>query len=153
MQEVNLVSNRQSTSDDRDRALIGMAGEDVERWRRIQTALVDLLDGYDYARDLGRDVWDFAVEIDQLEKRGLRAEELRWLIAKGWILHAFERPSPFADRRCFIAAPAESFDQTSCFALSTTGAQIHERLSPWPLVPTTSAHASAPQAERGGSQR
>ena len=67
---------------------VELFSENHERPQRIQAALGDLWHGYKLAVSLGRDVWDFAIEIDDLQKHGLRVNELRWLIFKGWIIHA-----------------------------------------------------------------
>ena len=53
-----------------------------------------------------------------LQQRGLRANELRWLIFKGWIVHAYENTSRSSVQRSFVEAGPGWFDKTSCFALT-----------------------------------
>ncbi len=106
---------------------VGFASESCDRWRRMLTALRDLRDGYEFASTLGREIWDFAVEIDDLTKRGLRSNDLRWLIFKGWVAHAHEQTLLSTDRRCFIAGGPSRFDNSSCFVLTSAGAEALER--------------------------
>ncbi len=90
-----------STPPELQLAELGLPSESHERWQRIQIALSDLRDGYEFASSLGREVWDFAVEIEGLQQRGLRANELRWLIFKGWVVHAHEVTQNSSERRRF----------------------------------------------------
>ena len=124
---------------------LGLPSESHERWLRIQAALSDLRDGYEFAMSLGREVWDFAVEIEVLQERGLRANDLRWLIFKGLAVHAHEVTSRSSDRRCFTAGGPGRFDAASCFTLTPAGARLLERLLPGPPEPSSSA--SEPTAE------
>jgi hypothetical protein len=50
---------------------------------KITASLDLLLEAHEYARDVDRDVWDFAVEIKRLLKVGLSGSDLRWLACKG----------------------------------------------------------------------
>jgi hypothetical protein len=129
-----LSTARIEAADDFECDPIAGAGES-ERWHRLHSALIDLRDGFNFARELGRDVWDFAVEIETLQERGLRANELRWLIFKGWLAHGFEKSSRSSHHRSFVEAGPSWFDKTSCFTLTPRGAEI---LGRWPgglLIP------------------
>ncbi|MEM7478036.1 MAG: hypothetical protein AAF483_23875, partial [Planctomycetota bacterium] len=53
--------------------------------KRVRSALAALLQSSDYARDLNRSEWDFAVEISVLRKAGLNHSDLRWLICNGFV--------------------------------------------------------------------
>src|SRR4051795_11759741 len=66
------------------------------------SALGLLLEGYDYARQLERDVWEFAVEIRCLLEAGLTHNDVRWLLCKGYAEHAVERTEPGGRRREFL---------------------------------------------------
>jgi hypothetical protein len=117
-------------------SVLGLPNESADRSQRVQAALADLRDGYEFALSLGRDVWDFAVEIEDLQAHGLRANELRWLIFKGWVVHAHEVAARSSERRSFTAGGPGRFDRTSCFALTPAGARLLERLLPGPIEPT-----------------
>jgi hypothetical protein len=130
--------------DDLHLAGLGLPSESHERWQRIQAALADLRDGYEFALSLGRELWDFAVEIEVLQERGLRANELRWLIFKGWVVHAHEVTSRSSDRRCFTAGGPGRFDSTSCFTLTAAGARLLERLLPGSPEPSPAISEPAP---------
>ena len=118
-------------------AELGLPSESHERWQRLQAALADLRDGYEFASSLGREVWDFAVEIEGLQQRGLRANELRWLIFKGWVVHAHEVTENSSERRRFTAGGPGRFDASSCFVLTPAGARLLERFLPPPGGPAT----------------
>ena len=96
--------------------------DEQQRWRRMLTALGDLRDGYEFALNLGREAWDFAVEIDELQRRGLRTNDLRWLIFKGWVAHAHENKLASSHQRCFTLGGPGRFDESSCFVLTAQGA-------------------------------
>jgi hypothetical protein len=87
---------------------------------KFRAALMQLAEACDYARDAGRDPWDFAIEIGTLTALGLNHSDLRWLASKGFVAHACEttqlsdpsrrfRPSPnlnFVDQTCFVVTPS-----------------------------------------------
>ena len=50
---------------------------------RLQPALALLLEGSYLALDAGRDDWEFAVEIADLQSAGLSKNAVRWLTDKG----------------------------------------------------------------------
>ena len=60
-----------------------------------------LLEAYACARDLGCDLWEFAVEIDTLRGQGMTNNQLRWLLRKGYITQAVERTKAEARQRSF----------------------------------------------------
>jgi hypothetical protein len=84
--------------------------------------LEQLLDAYQYAKDVGRDVWDFAVEIRSLRDAGLTRSDLRWLVCKGLVTHRIELRRPDEDERRFRDAGELKFYNRSCFALTPAGA-------------------------------
>ena len=49
-----------------------------------------LMQAYTCAEEVGRDVWDFAVEIPILLSAGFSLSEVRWLVCKGYASHARE---------------------------------------------------------------
>jgi hypothetical protein len=68
-------------------------------------ALRLLLEAHACARDLGCDVWEFAVEIDRLHAAGVSNCQLRWLLRKGTLARAWKTPTPTADRERSIPSP------------------------------------------------
>jgi hypothetical protein len=88
---------------------------------RIHAALLALLKASDYAGELGRPVWDFAVEIQSLRCLGLSNSDLRWLKCKGYVEHAAEIPLQEEDRRVFCQTGNLTFDKRTCFVLTASG--------------------------------
>jgi hypothetical protein len=101
-----------------------LMGDDQERSQRIWAALRELHEGAQLAQNLGRELWDFAVEIDQLQRHGLRANDLRWLIFKGLVCHGHETTARSAEGRCFTGGGPSRFDRRSCFVLTQTGTAL-----------------------------
>ena len=49
---------------------------------------IELLEqAYLRARDVDAELWEFALEIDFLYQAGMTISDLRWLVAKGFVLH------------------------------------------------------------------
>jgi hypothetical protein len=84
--------------------------------------LAQLAEAFYYASDTRRDVWDFAVERDRLLATGLAPNDLRWLICKGYVLHAREVTRPGKEGRQFHPARGLIFAERSCFVLTGAGA-------------------------------
>ena len=58
-------------------------------WRlSIQAVLVQLAEARDYARDVGCDRWQYAVEIEGLTAAGVSVHDLWELVSNGYIEHA-----------------------------------------------------------------
>jgi hypothetical protein len=51
----------------------------------LKGGLALLWRGFEYARDLDSDIWEFAVKGDALCKAGLSEIDLRWLISRGYV--------------------------------------------------------------------
>ena len=103
---------------------IGALGENDEQAQRLFAVLRELHEGFELARSLGRDLWDFAVELEQFQRRGVRSNDLRWLVFKGWICHGHETTTRTAGERCFSSGGPHRLDATSCFVLSQSGADL-----------------------------
>jgi hypothetical protein len=134
---------------------IGALGENHEQVQRVFAALRELHDGAELARSLARDIWDFAVEFDQLQRRGVHANDLRWLVFKGWICHGHETTTRSSSGRCFRLGGPHRFDQASCFVLSHIGANLlaDQPATTADLYPQTSAAALDPLVPRWDRQR
>ena len=91
---------------------------------RLHTALTRLRLSYDYARDLDLDLWDFAVEIQELRAEGVSNNDLRWLVCKGFVLHADEITSLGDNRRTFQTIGRLNFCKRTCFVLTEEGAKL-----------------------------
>src|SRR5262245_39670324 len=97
---------------------------------RVREALQLLLEAYDYARELRRPVWDFAMEISFLRQSGLSNNEFRWLVYSHYLLHASDvallqgtdQPPERAgwlslsDQSCFVLTPEGAAFVRSCLA-------------------------------------
>jgi hypothetical protein len=55
--------------------------------RENAQALCLLWEAWQYAHELGCDLWEFAVELPVLQNAGLTINELRWLVMKGFAEH------------------------------------------------------------------
>jgi len=101
---------------------------------RIDAGLAILAEARDCAREMRRDVWDFAVEVHSLRAAGLSDSSLRWLLCKGYAEHALETTRPNAPRRTFRRAGNLVFGERSCVVLTTEGAALAGRPEPFPRV-------------------
>jgi hypothetical protein len=91
---------------------------------RLRLALAMLLESFNYAQDLGREPWDFAVELSSLVQLGLSNNDCRWLIARGLVEHAQEITSCHDDRRRFTSGSTQTFTSGTCFVLTGEGLRI-----------------------------
>jgi hypothetical protein len=93
-------------------------------FRRGHESLRLLVDAFDYAQELDRNVWDFAVEIDGLREAGFTNAELRWLICCGFTKHAPELTVTGEPTRVFRhtnGRPGLTFSRKTCFVLTEAG--------------------------------
>lgn len=58
--------------------------------RRLVTGLTLLRTAIETARVVNRDVWEFAVEIDELHDVGLTNTDIRFLLSEGYVLRGVE---------------------------------------------------------------
>jgi hypothetical protein len=89
---------------------------------RVQAAVALLVEAYHYARALGRDRWDFAVEVQGLYAVGVSRSDLRWLVCQDYAEHAAEVTLPGEDGRAFHRTGNLTFTSQSCFVLTEAGA-------------------------------
>ena len=96
----------------------------------LRKGLTLLWRAYAYAQDASADVWDFALEKDELYRAGLTISDLRWLVAKGIARHARET-SVYGDaHRSFRSGNGLNFVPTTCLALTPKGVMFAERSLP-----------------------
>lgn len=94
----------------------------------VEPALALLLEAYDYAHELERDLWDFAVELDSLRTVDLTLSALRWLLCKGYVEHAIESTRPDADNRSFRSVASLTLAAHSCLVLTGAGAALARQM-------------------------
>jgi hypothetical protein len=123
---------------------------------RLRAAFARLLEAYAYARDLHRDLWDFAVEIGSLRAEGLTLSDLRWLACKGYVEHAREVTHADGPRRVFRPGGELVLSKRTCFVLTERGLAMAESMrrasaDADPPVPPAEATVSLnPQDVAGG---
>ena len=87
----------------------------------MQPGLELLSVAYWYASELNCDLWDFAVEIGDLERAGLSKPDLRWLICRNYIENGMETSELGEARRCFANRGGLQFSDRTCFVLTPSG--------------------------------
>lgn len=107
---------------DKQRRFVETAGQRVAM--PIQAAIVKLAEAYDYARDMQCDLWDFAVEIDALTALGLSVDDLRWLVASGYVRHGLEVTKRSDAARNFNPDRDLDFSKKTCFVITDAGLRM-----------------------------
>jgi len=98
-------------------------------WRCEYFEAIDLLlKAADYSAALDRNLWDFAVEIDELCRRGLTTTDLRWFICRGLVLHAIEIQGEELPSRGFHETGSLRLCGHSCIVLTDLGQQTAHML-------------------------
>ncbi len=97
-----------------------------------QSGLALLLTAGEAAKELRREIWDFAVEIHNLRSAGLTSNNLRWLVCKGYAEHALETTRPKSPRRTFQATGNLMLCERSCFVLTPAGVALARGEGPAP---------------------
>ena len=93
----------------------------------LRAGLALLWQAHMYAQDAGADLWDFALESDRLYETELTISDLRWLVAKGFAEHGRET-SVYGDaHRSFRPSRGLNFVRTTCFVLTSRGAEFAAR--------------------------
>lgn len=101
-----------------------------------------LLRAWQFAQDLAKPPWEFAVEIAALHRAGLTDNDLRWLLCKQYAEQAPEIIRPRQTRRTFGKAAAARFGARTCFILTAAGAECIHRLDSAAHIPRpTRIHA------------
>jgi hypothetical protein len=100
---------------------------------RIREGLRLLLEAYEFAQELRRPVWDFALEIAALRQGGLGNNEFRWLVYQRYLLHAPEEVVLKGKCGPRDLAGWLTLSETSCFVLTSEGASfLRSYLAPLP---------------------
>jgi len=107
---------------EKQRRFVESAGQCVPT--PIKAAIVRLAEAYDYARDMRCDLWKFAVDIDDLKAIGLSADDLRWLVANGYVRHGREITKRSDLARKFRPARDLNFAKNTCFVATAAGLRL-----------------------------
>lgn len=110
---------------------VGLAPHGIARriFRRGKAALELLVEARQFAEDLDRDVWDFALEIETLRSRGLVHSDLRWLVCKGYLEQASEMLPGSGQERRFHHGGVLTFTETSCFVMTDPGMDLLRQMN------------------------
>jgi hypothetical protein len=109
----------------------------------FRPALAALLRSLEYAAQVNRDPWDFAVEIDSLWGLGLSNNDLRWLLCKEWVRHATETTRPDAEARTFAPTGLLALGDRCCFVLTPAGEATVRRTLSAPAAPPADCQTGA----------
>jgi hypothetical protein len=94
----------------------------VEFFPRFRAAVAILREGYEYAPNLERSVWDIVVEIHVMRATSLTNSDLRCLVCKLFPQHAAEINRAGKDIRAFRRTAPPAVTKRTCFVLTETGA-------------------------------
>jgi hypothetical protein len=113
----------------------------------LRAVILSLWQASQLAVDAECDIWDFAVELDELRTLGANVSELRWLLARGIATQAGELPPGVHGRRRFAAPSRWMVMPNSCFVLTESGLnwarQLAERIDPARIrLPSVSSTAN-----------
>ena len=125
----------------------------------FRRGLSELLWAYDYARDAGVDVWEFALEINELRPVGMTISGVRWLVVKGYAKHGQET-SVYGDaQRSFRLSEGTTFVDRTSLVLSAKGAMFARKAIATARHDETNADvtdgapAAAPPSDSASSNR
>lgn len=107
-----------------DRCSARPSGVNVALPARVEQALAGLLESYDYARDVGCPVWEFALEIGEFKALGMTLSDWRWLYHKGLVEHGREQTMADDRERSFLRGGALRGTRRTCFVLTDEGVQL-----------------------------
>ena len=96
-------------------------------FRHCEPALSLLSRAQQYALNLDRSSWDFAVEISELRKLGLSNSDLRCLVCAGLVSHGRETTRFNELIREFRADGGLRFTRKTCFVLTESGVRYASR--------------------------
>jgi hypothetical protein len=96
----------------------------IEVRPHLHEPLALLLQGYEYALELGQNVWDFAVELQVLREARLTNSDLRWLVGMRYVEHALEITGPNDGTRQFRRTALVSTSDATCLVLSPLGVAV-----------------------------
>ncbi len=97
---------------------------------KLRSAFAELLQAELYARDTSLPSWQFAIDVEGLLASGLTDNDLRWLVAKGYVEVACEirRRGLFQSRRFSSRRSSRASPGQRCLILTGDGLAMAERL-------------------------
>lgn len=119
---------------------------------KVRAALRQFLEAYEYAWDVGRDAWDFAVEIGRLRAAGLTKSDFRWLVCKGYVEHAHEIRAFGEEGRAFRLGGSLIFTKRTCFVLTEAGVSLARTVRAEAPLSADSAAGAASQSVNGQAE-
>lgn len=90
----------------------------------FHAAFKELFKALEYADDLGRSAWDFAVDLPTLRRLSLSNNDLRWLVGTEMISYASETTAVADIERTFRRTPRLILNSRTCFVLTPKGIGI-----------------------------
>ena len=106
----------------------------MELARQMPYALAQLAKAHAYACATAAELWQFAVEIDELTALGLTKTDLRWLALSGYVDHACEVTRSEDTTRRFQPRPSLAFTERTCFILTDAGLSLVRAEQPGPEI-------------------
>ncbi len=94
----------------------------------MYAGISQLLQAHEYATELGRDRWDFAVEVFALRSAGATIADLRWLIYKGLANHGREFTVAGDSDRMIQKGGQFLPSNRSCLVLTDQGVRFAQEL-------------------------
>ena len=114
---------------------------------RVRPFMSLLRHAYFYARQSNSDVWEFAMELEQVKSAQISVSDLRWLVRMRLVDHALEVTCLNDSARKFEASDNLSFGDKTCFVLTEKGLEKLTRLNGHVGAPTNSVQVRAPVAD------
>ena len=94
----------------------------------IAHGLDQLLQSWELAKEVDRDIWEFALEKASLNDEGVSNSDLRWMICQGLIEHAYEVKEHVGASRQFQTAVELRLEDRSCFVLTSEGHRLAQQI-------------------------
>jgi hypothetical protein len=111
----------------------------------VLDALTQLVRASEYARDLGADPWQFALEWKLLSSQGLERSDVRWLVSRGYVELKREISVPAAFSRQFVDPDVPRLWNDTAFVLTDSGVAFARAFTDQP-VDTDSSPKHTPTA-------
>ncbi|MFV1963866.1 MAG: hypothetical protein ACC628_00475 [Pirellulaceae bacterium] len=94
----------------------------------IADGLEQLLQSWQLAKEVDRDIWEFAVEKSSLNDVGVSNSDLRWMICQGLVEHAYEVKEHAGRSRQFRTGVELCLEDRSCFVLTSEGQRLAQEV-------------------------
>ena len=93
--------------------------------KRVLPIIEHLARAFEYSMYTSSDIWEFAVEHQELRERGFSTSDFRVLVRMDLVEHASEITLPGQDGRHFQATGELTFATRTCFVLSGKGVKLY----------------------------